>query len=522
MLLVNHDEYPLTRFTVGVELEFILLVLCDGEQDPHEAQKDQLPPVLRVPLNTADDEWDTGGETQKFAEEAIKDLLRENGFPVDVSKVGSDRWSLALGRLKAYEAYEVKYDPTIGEPDPRGYRLTRLEITSPVQFESPDSYKAIAHLVDLLCSSYRIIVNPSCGLHVHVGNKKAEHMSLAHVKRLSSFLWAADPLLAMLHPPRRRQNEMCQSIRGRTPLAHDTIGRCEHDAYSTGWTCRRYIGTNIRFGEESPLWRESHREPATIAAFEETRKPGCYAPFFDDSAPSIHYIDGPRAPSSTYGRPIQEDWPQREQRDPNNSSCALVVEASQVPKTSGPPGPARTRRRPRFRLPNPTKDQIQRYVDQNNYYSESFGILKAAAAQDLGVFEGVKRIFEASSSCQIKGLLWPSTRPNYNFGDYGCVNMIDSTREAKRTVEWREAEGSLEAQWVIMWCRIVVGLTRFAVYAPVVEFLGVLKLCNEATNEDGIYDVIDLLDATGLFVEAEFVEEKLAKLAKEYDLEYVD
>ena len=495
---------PPTRFTVGVELEFIILALSTDDPDPHEAQKEQLPPVLRIPAETVDDEYDTGWQNSFFAQEKVKDLLMANGFPVDNPPLGTRPRSLTSRRIREYESYEVKLDSSIEECDTRGYRITRMEIPTPVQFESPDAYRAISYMIDLLCSSYRIIVNPSCGLHVHVGNSKAEHMSLAHIKRLSSLLWAADPLLAMLHSPRRQQSVMCKSIRYLTRLSRGDSVTCDHDDPEGFpgmiFDCNRYIGTDVRFGEESPLWHEEHKDPETIDAFGETRKPGCYAPFFEDSTDN----GGTR-------NDLADNIP--------SSVATKTTDAKNPSRAYSPP---RRRKHRRFRLRNLTEEQMQKYREENEKYSIITKRLEDPEPQDPGVFEGVKRIFDSSSSCQIQKSLDPGLRANYNFANYCCTDMCFNNAEMRRTVEWREADGTFNAQWVVTWARIAVSLTRFAVYSPVFQFLEVLALCNEAMNEDGKYDVIDLLDALGLFAEAEFVEERLAKLAEEYSLEYVD
>ncbi|RYP09331.1 hypothetical protein DL764_001378 [Monosporascus ibericus] len=116
-----------------------------------------------------------------------------------------------------------------------------------------------------------------------------------------------------------------------------------------------------------------------------------------------------------------------------------------------------------------------------------------------GALAGIAGIFETSSSCEIHTLLYSGTKSNYNFSAYRCSNMVELVSEAIHTVEFREAEGSLDPAWAVMWCGIVAGLPRFATQAFIPEFLEVLELCDRAKEKDGEYDIVDILDAVGDF-----------------------
>lgn len=541
----NFELQQLPPITVGVEIEFLLAYLYLDENDPDEVSKNQLPPVLRLPRSLDDDEWDDGGDDQKQAEEAIRDLLDANGFPVKDPKVadpvnpGNNMQSpedLSNERLRDYQVYRVIYDSSLEAPGRRGFKYAKIEITTPVQEDAPSTYETLANLIKLISSSYRIIVNPSCGLHIHVGNSRAEYMPLASVKRLSAFLWAADPLLAMLHPPRRRWNQNCQSIRERSSLAtgedyvheHDR-GLHDDDKYSI-WDCVRYAGADVRFGEQSTLWRECNKSLETIAAFEYTRRSGCFEPFMGDEAFS-GYDSGFEGEGDDDPYALADELYSKHSLAWKNFATdakfdhAVVhqqkrqqmnLEEDRQPR----PHFGRTRKLPRLCLPKPTQEQISRYEDEIAEYGGT-NLLHDRAEQDLGVYPGVAQIFEAISSCEIHTLLSTGTRPNYNFTAYRCSNMGYPATEAKRTVEWREAEGSLDPAWVATWCRIAVGLSKFAIHASVSEFLQALDLCDRAKKQDGECDAIDLLDFVGLFAEAEQVEQRMREFADKWELKYV-
>lgn len=130
----NFELQQLPPITVGVEIEFLLAYLYLDENDPDEVSKNQLPPVLRLPRSLDDDEWDDGGDDQKQAEEAIRDLLDANGFPVKDPKVadpvnpGNNMQSpedLSNERLRDYQVYRVIYDSSLEAPGRRVLSMLR-------------------------------------------------------------------------------------------------------------------------------------------------------------------------------------------------------------------------------------------------------------------------------------------------------------------------------------------------------------------------------------------------------------
>ncbi|KAI1780137.1 putative amidoligase enzyme-domain-containing protein [Hypoxylon cercidicola] len=152
--------------------------------------------------------------------------------------------------------------------------------------------------------------------------------------------------------------------------------------------------------------------------------------------------------------------------------------------------------------------------------------------------EGVYEIMSCGSALAAATLLRSTkvARGNYNFDHYTEDFLEDGFAPRStnpRTVEFREAEGSLDARWVAAWARICVGVVRFARRAPVGSYLHVLERIRaqelrelarkeallaagagagayefEARDEARRYDVCDLLEDIGLFAEAEFVRQR--------------
>ncbi|GAW20704.1 hypothetical protein ANO14919_102130 [Xylariales sp. No.14919] len=106
-------------------------------------------------------------------------------------------------------------------------------------------------------------------------------------------------------------------------------------------------------------------------------------------------------------------------------------------------------------------------------------------------------------------------RANYNFKAYGPQTLRGGRRSGeKRTIEFREAGGSLDAEWIVLWTKICVGIMRFCRDAMVSDFITVLeKIVSEEEGQraDGWevkYDVCDLLEDICLFTEAATVRRR--------------
>ncbi|KKY39763.1 hypothetical protein UCDDA912_g00249 [Diaporthe ampelina] len=104
-------------------------------------------------------------------------------------------------------------------------------------------------------------------------------------------------------------------------------------------------------------------------------------------------------------------------------------------------------------------------------------------------------------------------RFNYNLLAYEFQDLGDL--EIRRTVEFREAAGSLDPPWVAAWSRICSRIVEFCLEATEGVFVDVLmrvveaELAFEVSGEEMRYDVVDLLNDLGLRDEAKLVEKIL-------------
>ncbi|KAI1761182.1 hypothetical protein GGR53DRAFT_39174 [Hypoxylon sp. FL1150] len=154
----------------------------------------------------------------------------------------------------------------------------------------------------------------------------------------------------------------------------------------------------------------------------------------------------------------------------------------------------------------------------------------------MSTWQGVDEIVACKSALTAATLLQGarSVRANYNFNHYNEDYLQDAFDDKistnPRTIEFREAEGSLDAEWITMYMRICVGIVRFARRASVLDYVTVLEKISAQEDRDLVrrealaggaetyeseerdeaerYDVCDLLEDMCLFVEAAFVRRR--------------
>ncbi|KAI0176431.1 putative amidoligase enzyme-domain-containing protein [Hypoxylon sp. FL1284] len=199
-----------TRHSVGIELEFLVAYLHVGEQDPLESNTN-LPPLLRLGNDTQG--WDARMEVIRH----IRGTLRNHGIDVAEPMEEDLRPDVPM-QLRNGDKWSVSYDESVREKFCDDYGWVPVEVRTPAFWAKEESYDEIRYVVNMLKYYYRLRLNPTCGLHVHVGNGR-RFFSANTVKRLAAFLWAADPTLSRLHAPWRRVHQYCPSIRHISRLA---------------------------------------------------------------------------------------------------------------------------------------------------------------------------------------------------------------------------------------------------------------------------------------------------------------
>ncbi|RYP14954.1 hypothetical protein DL765_006022 [Monosporascus sp. GIB2] len=535
----------------GVEVELLMPWLFVDQKDPHE-HVEGLPPAFRVErARVRRNVYGTDNPANAAAEiifNDLRDILEGLGLASSLteSHLQDDGYSAAV--LQGYENWEIEDDGSLYQQKSLGYeenfpfygpiqQWVSLEIQSPVEYATPEAFEAIKYALRVLTQKYRMRVNDTCSVHVHVG-QGIERLPLDMIRRIAGLSWAADLLLFTLHNPLRRANIFCRPIREYSNMARGVEVEPAHAGGAGSdpitWDCLRYLGTDVRHGEEPITWREENRKEETIEAFEKTRQPFHFEPFIQGGDSSSSSQSGTVSPSGCSQRCSKSNdisspqgGPANQRGSPSHLDEAVSLGAGLV--TSLSQGDfsyrresARTRVCPKMALPRYTATELQELVGRLHRRTGAgvYSAIPARAEGDIGVFEGARQIFDAPSSCCVSRLLSDGeARGSINFNNYGC-SAINTTAQQKRTIEFRMGEGCLD-DWVGTWAAICVGLVHFAMYAPVEEYLSVLTRCDLAAKQDGSYDGLDLFDDLCLFEEAEIAEKRILRYSKDWGVKFI-
>ncbi|KAI1083061.1 putative amidoligase enzyme-domain-containing protein [Whalleya microplaca] len=135
--------------------------------------------------------------------------------------------------------------------------------------------------------------------------------------------------------------------------------------------------------------------------------------------------------------------------------------------------------------------------------------------------QGIAEIMACKSAAAAAALVQSTgfRRLNYNFNPYTPDSLDPSYSEHnRRTIEFREAGGSLDAEFIVLWTRICAGIIQWARNGRVDHFMHVLERLErhedrhqrvaagveaDAQNQnEEIYDICDLLWDIGLSIES--------------------
>lgn len=132
----------------------------------------------------------------------------------------------------------------------------------------------------------------------------------------------------------------------------------------------------------------------------------------------------------------------------------------------------------------------------------------------LTVEAGVAEIMRCASNGQVARLLAIGPAPASHRQNYNFTNCAEPYDARSGTVEFREATGSVDADWVAAWANVCLGIFRFARHASEDRFWGVIgglagAEADALAGRRHTYDMISLLCDLGLFAEALFLDRRL-------------
>ncbi|KAI0429588.1 putative amidoligase enzyme-domain-containing protein [Xylaria sp. FL1042] len=495
------NVYPTPgRPTFGVEVEFLIATLPEDAVDPIDATG--LAPVLRTPKAPS---IGAEGFNRRYILDKVKEAICECFSPSP--KVRS------TGGRGCYLDWQVDIDPSISEMvHSLPYTFMGVEIGSPIQFSSPNAFDVISRAISAITSKYRCMVNLSCGLHVHVGLDQ-ERLSLEQIRRIASLSYAVEPFLFTLHDPLRRVNNYCKPLQDYSYLANKfanpnlkqdlekDMRHARPDNFFT--TYCQYLGAGRRHGEAPLSLRGENVKADHVAAFLKTRQPRHFEPFTQ--------------PGDSRRTVLLPEIP--DELAPGVSTAAELVSPTIIPAR-----PARQRKIPRLKLPRYSLEELVSMRLQFSQWGLSVPPDRLKQLNERGpgpsVSQATQIIYSQPGSDYISELLSGHDRPAIAFHAYDCTAL--TPYHVPRTIEFRLGEGSLDSEWIPTWAKICVGIFKFALYSSPSEFTNVLEKCNKGMKEEGGYDVIDLLDDTGLFAEAVIAEKRLMANKEQWSLAFVE
>lgn len=394
-------------------------------------------------------------------QEQIRKLFRENGIKLnrqgEVSPLFPDVY------LDPTTGWEVKYDTTVVEgrhgplpdwmiPD---HLSCGVEVNSPILRDCEAAHEHVRQVVRLLTDNFEIRVNPNCGYHCHVG---------AGTKH--------NPLPAWSYQPEESE----ESEESEEP--EEPEGSYESVPHDFG-TLKRAA---MLFWAADP----------TLAALHPPERQYSYWSQMLRADSCLARGVGPRS------KPTENEPTGPSTRIPHTAP----LQTSNLD--------AGRERLPILRCYTPAHDTIFRFNLNGNTTMREFD---TKAMVNTTVMDGVGKILHRARTRRHLAAMMQSAehrvRSNYNLDAYEIPVEPKLDFQVRRTVEFREAAASIDADWIVTWERICIGIFSFCRASDEASFRRVLVRLAAAEQAalDGRehdYDAVNLCRDLGLFAEAEF------------------
>ncbi|KAK4165739.1 hypothetical protein QBC43DRAFT_299219 [Cladorrhinum sp. PSN259] len=354
-----------------------------------------------------------------------------------------------------------RFTPTPTLPEGYEWRNQALEITSPALWDNDQAYEHVLEVLRTLVGrpDFYLRINMTTGFHVHVGAGPGSHHR-STLERAAALAWAADGYMCHAHPAERGYIRYCPSIRETSMLAWNTNGQFD-------------VTKDVKLPQrprDSNRWLPKHLSRA----------------YPDEPFPSLRpdSLEGPARVRFSEGRnhlrhgvrtKLREAAKFKEKSRQMSISRGVHYLIMDFPsKTDTPDRLHCEYDAPRSSLRSNYNfrqyESVESIYNGNSHYSEN-----------LAAF-----CTPAQISAQIKDEL-----------------------STKKTIEFREAAGSLNPDWIAAWASICVGYFRAAKYAPDQQFWAIIHKLVDGEKEKGKYDMIDFVMDLGLPGPARYLETAL-------------
>jgi hypothetical protein len=217
-----------TALTFGVEIEFCIASLDTGYEDPHPHAAPYFRDLHAHFNHPIVPEWYSINQPHDYqtwcVQFRIAEILENAGFPA----VTLREIEFAEGRYPETERlarWVITSDSSIKDPksaEDFKYWWYKIEINSPAYYYNEASVSKVKAVCALLSKTFRIHLNKSMGLHVHVGDGKKGFQADV-LRTLMATLFVFEPQLNTLHPKNRSKNRYCRSLNAYTQLGAQSV-----------------------------------------------------------------------------------------------------------------------------------------------------------------------------------------------------------------------------------------------------------------------------------------------------------
>lgn len=201
------------ELTFGVEMEFLVAQICPDQEPVQDTHPDDPRHTRCRPARNDPD--DILGNVQM----CIKEKMEAVGIKARL--VQPYTFGNKLTPLQLTSAWGVTTDLSVKGPrriNGNIYHWSPIEVFSPALVAEDAAYKQVGRVVHVLTSKYRIHLNSTCGLHVHVGNGVRGY-SFTALRKLAAMLWVYESTISTIHDPTRVNNDHCRPLYHSSSLA---------------------------------------------------------------------------------------------------------------------------------------------------------------------------------------------------------------------------------------------------------------------------------------------------------------
>ncbi|KAJ4130705.1 hypothetical protein NW768_006243 [Fusarium equiseti] len=486
----NHTRPP--RVSFGVELEFLVACIAEDAKDVDEAIPG-LPPATR---------YSDGCR-------AVEELLEKHGFIT----------SSEDGHSSEKQLWLVTADHTVTEENPLTTQhpccidWLPVEISSPPMYSCEEAYNLVSSVIRLLTTNLRVRVNPTCGLHVHVGNGPHQ-LDMRALRNYAALLWASESVLSTLHCPERTfDDRTAMSIRRcrRIKLANGaTAEQARHEILKSPRIVPRYISRARHLGEHPVAL---HGDLCKLLHSDDEDPMSLVLEYDGDDS------DWEKEESEPFYRPKRSQEARRETLDRlrNMELCSEERGALLDNET--------TRRElpPQIDFPDFKMKKDSQTTGRTPLLDNERTKVKGYKPAELGdntTWTGITELLACDVGAHQIAYLMTEGDGSKNY-KYHSTNWTGQSanelfplrkRDTHPTIESRLASGSLDAEWVVTWIKIQCRMLEWARDADPAQFMSVLcKLSDDDHSEECTYDVLDFLRDIGMYTELKHCQERLQR-----------